>query len=176
MEKISRRTTSSAKSRSACSASRTFLKSFSSRKNASWSSVWPTIPPAAGEQQARLAEQVERDVGDRGLLFKLGQPGHPLLQAVAVDQRVVAEREAVADESARVEAVGHRRVDAFERVGEPGAERPAVTRVVVLDRRSYGLSSSGPKPGSPALVPPVLMFPVLTSPVPYICGTSSGMS
>ena len=48
VENISSRTTSSAKSRSACSASRTFLKSFSSRKNASWSSVWPRIAARPG--------------------------------------------------------------------------------------------------------------------------------
>ena len=96
VENSSRRTTSSAKSRSACSASRTFLNSFSSRKNASSSSVWPTIPAGPGEEHPRLPEQVERDVGDRRLFFELGQPGHPLLQPVAVDQRVVAEGEAVA--------------------------------------------------------------------------------
>ena len=89
-------------------------------------------PPGPGQQQARLAEQVERDVGDRGLLLQLGQAGHPLLQPVAVDQRVVAEGEAVAGQRARVEAVGDGRVDALQRVGEPGAERPAVALVVVL--------------------------------------------
>ena len=61
-----------------------------------------------------------------------GRPADPLLQAVAVDQRVVAEGEAEADKRTGVEAVRNGRVDAFERVGEPGAERPAVTLVVIF--------------------------------------------
>src|ERR1700722_5134671 len=85
-----------------------------------------------GQQQARLAEEVERDVGDRSLLFELGEAGYPLLEAVAVDQRVVAEGEAPAGEGVRVELRGHRRVDAGQRVGESGAEGPAVALVVVL--------------------------------------------
>ena len=89
-------------------------------------------PARPGQQQARLAEEVEGDVGDRGLLFELGEAGHPLLEAVAVDQRVVAEGEAPAGERVRVELLGHGRVDAGQGVGEAGAERPAVALVVVL--------------------------------------------
>ena len=163
MENISSRTTSSAKSRSACSARRTFLNSFSVAEERELVLGLADDAAGPGQQHARLAEQVERDVGDRGLLFELGQAGHPLLQPVAVDQRVVAEGEAVADQRAGVEAVGDGGVDAFERVGEPGAERPAVTLVVVLGEQVVRVvveSSAGAH----------------VSDAPHMWGTSSGMS
>src|SRR5262249_16409690 len=92
-------------------------------------------PAGPGKEHARLAEQVERDVGDRRLFLKLWQAGHPLLQAVAVDQRVVPEGEAEARERLRVELSGDGRIDPFPRVGDPGAERPAVTLVVVFRKQ-----------------------------------------
>src|ERR1700744_2190093 len=89
-------------------------------------------PAGPGQQHPRLAQQVEGDVGNRGFFLQLGQAGHPLLQPVAVDQRVVAQGQAVPGQRPGVQAVRHRGVDALQRVGEPGAERPPVTVVVVL--------------------------------------------
>ena len=64
-----------------------------------------------GQQQPGLAEQVERDVGQRGLFLQLGRAGQPLLQPVRHDQRVVAEHQAVRGQVGAVDAVGHRGVD-----------------------------------------------------------------
>ena len=84
-----------------------------------------------------------------------GSRAHPLLQPMAVDQRVVAEHQAIAPRGlAGSMPVRYGRVDAFERVDEAGAERPTVV-VASSASESYGLSSSI---------------------IAHMCGTSSGMS
>jgi len=75
---------------------------------------------------------------------------------VRQDQRVVTERPAVDGERRGVDVGWDRGIDAGERIGEPGAERP--TRlVVVLDDRLIG---------------GVEMCVGIT----HICGTFSGIS
>ena len=49
------------------------------------------------EQQARLADQVERDVGERQVLLEDRAVPAPLRQALAEDQRVVGEAEDVVE-------------------------------------------------------------------------------
>ncbi len=59
------------------------------------------VPPrtlhcaGVGEHQARDAELVEGDVGQRDVLLHLGGPGRPLAQPLRGDQRVVADAERV---------------------------------------------------------------------------------
>ena len=59
-----------------------------------------------GEQQTRLAEQVERDVGQRDVLLEVGRAAAPLRQPVGVDERVVAEHQAVRRQRSRVDTLG----------------------------------------------------------------------
>ena len=56
-------------------------------------------------------------------------------QPLGEHQRVVAEHQAVDAEVGRVDAVGHGRVDAGERVVEPGAERPLPLAAVGVVQR-----------------------------------------
>jgi hypothetical protein len=111
-----------------------------------------------GQQHPGLAEQVEGDVGQRGFLFQLGRTGGPLLQAVAVDQGIIAEHEAVGGQRRAIDPGGHGGVHALQRIGEAGAERPAVVA---------GLLGQG-------LVGAVLV--IVTHTGPHMCGTSSGIS
>ena len=54
-----------------------------------------------GQQGARLAEQVERDVGQRDVLLELRRAGDPLAEPLGEDERVVAEPEGVRRERRR---------------------------------------------------------------------------
>ena len=53
------------------------------------------------EQQARLIEQVERDVAERELLLEHGRMAAPLRQSVAEHQAIVAQTKAVLGEVVR---------------------------------------------------------------------------
>ena len=89
-----------------------------SRKNASASSGGTGEPSGSagttrrvgrggpGQQQPRLAEQVERDVGQRDVVLEVGRVAAPLREPVRHDQRVVAEHQAVRRQRRRVDAVG----------------------------------------------------------------------
>ena len=79
----------------------------------------------AGQQQPGLAEQVERDVGQRDVLLEVGRVAAPLARAGCDSTSASSpSSEAVRRELGRVEAVRHGRVDAGERVLEVGAEGP----------------------------------------------------
>jgi hypothetical protein len=64
----------------------------SRRRNASWSSSRPW-PSSAGvrQQQPRLSDQVERDVGERDVLLDHRAVAAPLRQPLAEDQRGVGQ-------------------------------------------------------------------------------------
>ena len=136
VENSSSRTIVTAKSPLSASTRRTLRNSRSPRKNASASSGGTGEPSGragttdgigggrARQQQPRLAEQVERDVGQRDVLLEVGRAAAPLREPVGVDERVVAEHQAVRRELVRVDAVRDGRVDAGERVLEVGAEGP----------------------------------------------------
>jgi hypothetical protein len=124
--------------------------------------VAPLDVPGPAEQHPGLAEEVERGVGQRHLLLQLGGVRHPLREPVAVEQRVVAEHQAVGGQVGRVDAVGHRRGDLRTRLLHAGPERPA--RVVVGDGVGEG----------PVGVGGVVV--VLGSVATHRCGTSSGIA
>jgi hypothetical protein len=118
--------------------------------------------PGPGEQDAGLAEQIERDVGERHLLLQLRCVADPLGDAVAADQGVITEHEAVLGEVTGVDAVGHGRVDLALHVLDARPERPA--RVVVahgLGERLVGVGR-------------VLFLGVRVR--SHRCGTSSGIA
>lgn len=146
----------------------------------------------AGEEEAGLTEEVEGDVRERDVLFEVGGARAPFGDALGEDEGVVAEHEAVLGERARVDALGHGRVDAGQRVLEVGAEGPVgvvdeqagvgVVVVVVVDGRPgfvmvdvdlrrivrrRGLSRFARRGG-------VRVRHVILS--PHMWGTSSGMS
>ncbi|GMA86517.1 hypothetical protein GCM10025868_17670 [Angustibacter aerolatus] len=109
-----------------------------------------------GQQQPRLADQVEPGVGERDLLLELGAAGGPLREALREHQRVVAEHQAVRRERGAVDAVRQRGVDPGERVVEARPEGPAGV-VLGLDETLVG-----------AVVHRVAVH--------HMWGTSSGMS
>ena len=115
------------------------------------------------QQQPGLAEQVERDVGQRDVLLEVGRPAAPLREAVGQDERVVAEGEAVGGQLGGVDPVRDRRVDSCQRVLEVGAEGP----VGVVDQQ----------PGVRAVVVVGLVGVYVRHVLrPHMWGTLSGMS
>jgi hypothetical protein len=84
-----------------------------------------------GEQHAGLTEQVERDVGQRHLLLQLWCVADPFGEPVAVDQRIVAEHQAVRRQVGGPHAGWHRGGDLGIEWGEAGPERPS--RVALVD-------------------------------------------
>ena len=79
-----------AKSPLGCSTSRQFLKSSTSRWKASRS---PS--PRFAEQMGRLADEVEREVGEAEVDFEHRRMAAPFAEPLAEDQRVVAEAQQI---------------------------------------------------------------------------------
>ena len=88
------------------------MNSGASRRNASASSSRPrpSSSPGVGQEQARLADQIERQVCKAQILFQLRRMPDPLAQALAEHEARIAEAQHVAQvrRAQRRVRLGHR--------------------------------------------------------------------